>query len=86
MKINKILGLFLLLVLLSIGYAVENFSLLKKASGSSSCSERKNCSSCLNGYDNTGSLCYWCKTSGCIDPDKDPSRYNSSCTTDKKCI
>lgn len=90
-KINKMIGLFLLLVIISITYyTVENFSLLKNnESGNSACNERTNCSSCLNnGYDNTGGLCYWCHKSGCINPDneKDAKYFNSLCTTDKKCI
>jgi len=92
-KINKIIGLFVVLIIISIVgyYSLEGFALLPRnwLKGNSACNERKNCSSCLNnGYDNTGGLCYWCNKSGCINPDNenDAQYFNSSCTTDKKCF
>ena len=89
---KKITALFLLVFILSITYhSVENFSKLSKnwMPGKSKCRDRKTCSSCLNnGYDSTGGLCYWCKSGGCINPsdDNDAKYYNSSCSTNKKCL
>lgn len=80
--------MLLILIVSVIGYSVEGFSKLSKnwISGSSTCRQRKNCSSCLNnGYDSTGGLCYWCKSSGCINPDKNDAKYFNSCSTDKNC-
>lgn len=88
---NGKLGLFLLLIIICIlGYQTsESFSIRKKnwTSGTSLCNERSSCSSCLNnGYDSTGSLCYWC-SDRCVNPDdkNDAKYFNSSCSTDKKC-
>ena len=87
MKYGKIIGLFVVLIIISIlGYStVENFSLPRNHTNGSLCSGRSSYSSCLNnGYDSTGSLCYWC-SDRCINPDdkNDAKYFNSSCTTDK---
>uniref|UniRef100_A0A6C0AZZ8 Uncharacterized protein n=1 Tax=viral metagenome TaxID=1070528 RepID=A0A6C0AZZ8_9ZZZZ len=56
-------------------------SLVGSSSSSTSCSERSTCGDCLNGHDKTGSVCYWCKGKGCVNPD---DYYNpSSCSDDK---
>lgn len=82
----KALFLFLILLLSVIGYAsFENFKGNSTTSTTSTCKERGSCSTCLNGYDNTGSLCHWC-SSGCSNGDDLSENYlNNMCTTDKRC-
>lgn len=87
---KKMVGLFLVLVVTILGHHfVENFSSKNPSwmSGKTTCSQRNTCSKCVNnGYDSTGSLCYWCG-SKCINPDSkdDAKYYNSSCSSSKKC-
>lgn len=45
------------------------------------CGSRGSCSSCLNGKDSTGSICYWCKDR-CVNPD-DYYDYDT-CSSDKQ--
>jgi len=56
-------------------------NLVGSSTSSTSCGERSTCGDCLNGYDNTGSVCYWCKGKGCVNPD---DYYNSSTCSDDK--
>jgi hypothetical protein len=66
-------GFFIIVVVFLIYY----FPSLKEGlQQSSSCSSRSNCNKCISdGYDNTGSLCYWCKDKGCVNPD---NYYNAA--------
>jgi hypothetical protein len=65
----------LLLLLLVLGVSI-------KEGLKNSCSSRSNCSKCLGSYDSTGSVCYWCKNKGCVNPD-DYYDYNT-CSSDKQ--
>ena len=69
---------FFLLLLLLIVLGVS----LKEGLTTNTCSSRSSCNSCLESHDSTGSICYWCKNKGCVNPD-DYYDYNT-CSSDKQ--
>jgi hypothetical protein len=63
------------------GFQLKNLRPNNSTSGT--CSSRSACTECLNGSkDSTGSVCYWCKNKGCVNPDNyyDPN----TCSSDKQ--
>jgi len=78
-KSMKMCGFLLIIFIIGLFY---HFSGIKEGlQQSSSCSQRSSCNQCINGgYDNTGSLCYWCKDKGCVNPDNyyNPATCSSS--------
>ena len=85
-----IVVLFVLIILYSLlGYKeglLNNITTNRSTTSSSTtCNQRSNCNTCLDGTkDSTGSVCYWCKNKGCVNPDDyyDPT----TCSSDQKCL
>lgn len=74
---NRKLFLFLILILALFTSFREGLK--------TTCSDRSDCGTCLNGSkDSTGSICYWCKNKGCVNPD-DYYDYNTCSSDRQKC-
>ena len=67
---NVLFILGCLLIIILVAYTFSDFIKEGLTGSSTTCAQRSTCSACLNGYDSTGSTCYWCgESKKCNNPD-----------------
>ncbi len=89
MNKKNIVGLIGLLLLVG---CIYYFNLTREGMSNTAdtCASRTTagCGKCLANHDSTGSICYWCKDWGCVNPDdydNDIDTFNQKCSSDKSC-